>query len=98
MKTGRMDQRPRRHMKFRSRDGIANSILKSGHPSEQTNAEVMYLTTLIQNKTQVRVQLTNDEEVTGWIEYYDKNFIRLTRDNQPNLFIYKDKIRFIAER
>lgn len=98
MKTGRMDQRLRRPMKFRRRDGIADGILRSGQANEQTNAEVKYLTSLIQNKTPVRVQLTNDEEVTGWIEYYDRNFIRLTRDNQPNLFIYKDKIRYIAEQ
>jgi RNA chaperone Hfq len=98
MRNGLMDRRSRVGRKFRYRDGIADAITRSGQVSEQTNAEVMYLTNLIRNKTNVMVQLINGEEVTGWIEYYDKNFIRLTRDKQPNLFIYKDKIRYIVER
>jgi sRNA-binding regulator protein Hfq len=81
----------------RTRDGIAEAILMTGQANEQTNAEVMYLATLIQNKTPVLVKLLNDQEVSGWIEYYDKSFIRLTRNNEPNLFIYKDQIRYIAE-
>ena len=30
-------------------------------------------------------------------EYYDKNMIRLTREDQPNLFIFKQEIMYIAE-
>ena len=37
------------------------------------------------------------EIVRGWIEYYDQNMIRLTRDGQPNLFIFKHEIQYIAE-
>jgi host factor-I protein len=35
--------------------------------------------------------------VRGWIEYFDDAMLRLTRDGQPNLFIYKHQIRSIAE-
>lgn len=35
--------------------------------------------------------------VTGWIEYFDDSMIRLTREGQPNLFIYKEQIRTISE-
>lgn len=81
----------------RTRDGIAEAILMSGQANEQTSAEVTYLVNLIQNKTPVMVKLINDQEVTGWIEYYDKSFIRVTREKEPNRFIYKDQIRYIAE-
>ena len=37
------------------------------------------------------------EIVQGWVEYYDRNMLRLTRDGQPNLFIYKHEIMYIAE-
>ena len=38
------------------------------------------------------------EVVSGWIEYYDKNFIRVTRDKAPNIFVFKDKIKYIFEQ
>lgn len=62
---------------------------------EVTNMEAEYLTTLIQAKAPVVVKLMNGEQLQGWIEYMDKNLIRLTRENQPNLFIYKQDIRYL---
>jgi sRNA-binding regulator protein Hfq len=43
------------------------------------------------------VKLIGGESVRGWIEYYDADMIRLTRENSPNLFIYKHEILYIAE-
>ena len=56
-----------------------------------------YLKHLIEAETPVRVKLTDGEEVSGTIEYYDHSFIRLTRKDGPNLFIYKHQIRTITE-
>ena len=72
-------------------------MLRQPRVQEQTHAETLYLTHLVQQKTPVIVKLVNDDEISGWIEYYDKNFIRLTRDNAPNVFIYKEQIKFIVE-
>lgn len=73
-------------------------VLRLPRVQEQTHAETLYLTRLIQDKTPVIVKLVTGEEISGWIEYYDKSFIRLTRDNAANLFIYKDQIKFIQEQ
>lgn len=81
----------------RQRDGIAERVLRSHRVVEQTDAEAAYLARLIANRTSIVVRLLNDEEISGWIEYYDRNFIRVTRDNAPNMFIFKDQIKFIAE-
>ena len=35
--------------------------------------------------------------VRGWIEYYDRRMLRLTREGAPNLFIFKHEIAYIAE-
>ena len=43
------------------------------------------------------VKLRDGETVRGWIEYFDEGMLRLTRDGQPNLFIYKHQIRTISE-
>ena len=45
----------------------------------------------------VRIKLLDGEVVRGWIEYYDRRMVRLTRDGAPNLFIYKHDIAYIAE-
>ena len=45
----------------------------------------------------VTIKLIGGEQVRGWIEYYDTNMVRLTRENAPNLFIFKHEIVYIAE-
>ena len=45
----------------------------------------------------VSIKLADGEVVHGWIEYYDKNMVRLTRQDKPNLFIFKHEIMYIAE-
>ena len=56
-----------------------------------------YLRHLIEAEIPVRVKLTDGEEVAGTIEYYDHSFIRLTRTDGPNLFIFKHEIRYLVE-
>jgi host factor-I protein len=58
---------------------------------------VNFLKTLGEKQKQVTVKLMDGKIVQGWIEYYDKHMIRLTRDGEPNLFIFKHEIMYIAE-
>ncbi len=64
---------------------------------EQTFEEVRYLRRLIENGTRVCVKLRDNSEVRGTIEYYDYSFIRITRHNEPNLFIFKHEIKYLYE-
>jgi sRNA-binding regulator protein Hfq len=64
---------------------------------EQTFEEVRYLKYLIESETPVRVRLRDNSEVAGTIEYYDHSFIRLTRHEAPNLFIFKHEIKYLYE-
>lgn len=66
-------------------------------PPEQTFEEVKYLRRLIDREIPVIVKLENNEEVAGVIEFYDAGFIRLTRSDGPNLFIYKHQIKYLQE-
>ncbi len=45
----------------------------------------------------MRVHLEDHSELEGIIEFYDARFLRLTRDGEPNLFIYKHEIIYIYE-
>ncbi len=66
-------------------------------PPEDTGMEPTYLKALGEKQTPVVVKLHSGETVRGWIEYYDVNMIRLTREGVPNLFIFKHEIMYIAE-
>ena len=64
-------------------------------PPEQTNAEEFYYLKQMSARTPMVVVLTNDEELRGWIEWYDKDCIKLNRTDGPNLMIYKRSIRYM---
>jgi host factor-I protein len=66
-------------------------------PPEDTNQEAAFLKSLGENQKPVSVKLCDGQTVRGWVEYYDKNMIRLTREGAPNLFIFKHEIMYIAE-
>ena len=66
-------------------------------PPDQTLEEVKYLRYLIENDVPVRVRLRTNEEFSGVIEFYDAGFIRLTRTDGPNLFIFKHDIKYMYE-
>lgn len=63
----------------------------------ETHREVAYLRHLVQTQAPVTIKLRSGEEVKGFIEYYDKRFIRLTRHDGPNLFIFKHEIKYLYE-
>ncbi len=66
-------------------------------PVDSTNEEAAYLKNLAEKQRPVTIKLVDGEVVGGWIEYYDRNMIRLTRDGRPNLFIFKTQIAYVAE-
>ncbi len=67
------------------------------HPPGETGQEGLYLRSLSERQVIVNIKLRDGETVRGWIEYFDDSMLRLTREGQPNLFIYKNQIRTISE-
>lgn len=71
------------------------------HPNErapsETHREAGYLRYLAQRQAPVSVKLRSGKVVRGFIEYYDRRFIRLTRSDGPNLFIFKSEIKYFYE-
>jgi len=80
-----------------NKTGKAPQSKSKGKPPEQTLEEVRYLRYLIDNEVSIRVRLTNNEEFSGTIEFYDRDFIRLTREDGPNLFLFKRDIKYLYE-
>ena len=71
------------------------AMRRKGSPPEQTNAEEFYYLKQMAAKTPMVVILVNDEELRGWIEWYDKGAIKLNRTSGPNLLIQKHVIRYM---
>ncbi len=66
-------------------------------PPGETGQEALYLRSLSERQVNVTIKLRDGETVRGWIEYFDDAMLRLTREKQPNLFIYKHQIQTISE-
>ena len=65
-------------------------------PPEQTNAENFYYQKQMQSRTPMVIVLRDGEEVHGIIEWYDRNCIKVNRENgEPNLMIYKPAIKYM---
>jgi host factor-I protein len=84
-------------MAFRSSNQDSSSRHGRALPPEDTHEEAAYLKTLGEKQRPVCVKLLDGTIVRGWIEYYDRRMVRLTREGQPNLFIFKHEIAYIAE-
>jgi host factor-I protein len=66
-------------------------------PPGETGQEALYLRSLSERQITVQIKLRDGETVRGWIEYFDEGMLRLTREEKPNLFIYKQQIVTITE-
>ncbi|HTZ97268.1 MAG TPA: hypothetical protein VMB18_12770 [Terriglobales bacterium] len=64
-------------------------------PPEQTNAENFYYQKQMQAKTSMVIVLRDGEQLTGCIEWYDKNCLKINRNGGPNLVIYKPSIKYM---
>ena len=72
-----------------------DSAKKKQHPSYDTHAENYYYLKQMNKKTRMALVLIEGETVEGYIEWYDKNCIKLNRNQKPNLLLYKHSIKYM---
>jgi len=84
-------------MAFKGAGNNSNGPRPKSPPPDDTHQEAAYLKGLGEKQTPVSIKLMDGEVVRGWIEYYDRRMVRLTREGAPNLFIFKHEIAYIAE-
>jgi host factor-I protein len=103
MQAAERRERPERHDRGERMDrgergerGMGGGAGKKPAPPEQTNAENFYYQKQMQTRTPMVIVLRDGEEVRGIIEWYDRNCIKVVRENgEPNLMIYKPAIKYM---
>ena len=64
-------------------------------PPETTNAESFYYKKQMDAHTPMVIVLNDNEALHGTIEWYDKNSIKLHREDGPNLLVLKHNIKYM---
>jgi sRNA-binding regulator protein Hfq len=68
---------------------------KRSTPPDQTHAENFYYLKQMQNRTPMVLVLKDGEELRGYIEWYDRSCLKVNREGEPNLLVYKDSIKYL---
>jgi sRNA-binding regulator protein Hfq len=77
------------------KSGAGRAVRRKQTPPEQTNAEEFYYLKQMAARTPMVITLTDGTELRGWIEWYDKNALKLNRHGEPNLLLLKHNIRYM---
>ena len=75
---------------------VAGKISRAKAP-DYTHKESQYLQRLAEQGRTVRVCMNGGDVFEGRVEFFDAAFIRLTRDGEPNLFLYKQDMKYLVE-
>ncbi|QQS46296.1 MAG: RNA chaperone Hfq [Acidobacteriota bacterium] len=84
-----------REQPSQSREAVQPAQPKKKIPPEQTNAESFYYKKQMDSRTPMIIVLQDNEKIQGTIEWYDKNSIKLHRQDGPNLLILKHNIKYL---
>ncbi|HLH05670.1 MAG TPA: RNA chaperone Hfq [Terriglobales bacterium] len=90
---GRPEARPEGGPAPERRERPSNG--KRPAPPEQTHAENFYYQKQIQSHTPMVVVLRDGEEIHGTIEWYDRICIKVSRNGNSNLLVYKKAIKYM---
>ncbi|MGD2294402.1 MAG: RNA chaperone Hfq [Candidatus Aminicenantes bacterium] len=71
------------------------SAKKRTHPPSETFAENYYYLKQMNKKTHMAIAMVDGETIDGFIEWYDRNCVKLNRTDAPNLLIYKRSIKYL---
>jgi sRNA-binding regulator protein Hfq len=69
--------------------------MKKPAPPEITHAENFYWIKQMQGHTPMSIVLEDGEVLRGVVEWYDHDCIKLTRQGEPNLMIFKRYIKYV---
>ena len=69
--------------------------IKKSIPPDQTNAENFYYVKQMQTKTPMVIVMKDGEILHGIIEWYDRTCLKINREGEPNLLVFKPNIKYM---
>lgn len=94
----RSDRRPAADRRARPvGGGAAEDARRKPLPPEKTHAEEFYYLKQMSAKTVMRFTLDDGETLRGRVEWYDRDCVKVHRDDGPNLLLYKRHIRYVCK-
>jgi len=73
----------------------AGAPAKRPVPPDQTNAENFYYVKQMQAETPMVITLKDGEVLKGVIEWYDRSCLKVNREGDPNVLLYKSNIKYM---
>lgn len=80
------------------KEKMSKPAKKKTHPPYETYAENYYYLKQMNKKTPMVIVCNDGEILEGTIEWYDKECIKITRENAPNLLVYKTSIKYMYKQ
>lgn len=99
---GRLDRPPSPERRARSKDsaraGAApDDARRKSLPPEKTHAEEFYYLKQMGSRQLMVFTLDGGEVIRGRVEWYDRDCVKVHREDGPNLLIYKRHIRYVSK-
>ncbi len=66
-------------------------------PPYETHAENYYYLKQMKMKTPMIIVMSDGEIIKGKIEWYDRDVIKVNREGEPNLVIFKHAIKYMLK-
>ena len=80
---------------MKEKNAPRKDAMKKNAPPDQTNAENFYYLKQMQSKTPMTIVLKDGETLKGVIEWYDKTCLKVNRDGEPNILVFKSNIKYM---
>ncbi|HXI12817.1 MAG TPA: hypothetical protein VNM92_09230 [Thermoanaerobaculia bacterium] len=77
------------------RPGSKKLVRTKPAPPDATSAESFYYLKQMNAKTPMVIVMMDGETINGWIEWYDRNCLKVNREGAPNLLIQKQYIKYL---
>lgn len=94
----RLPQRGNGHHDSAKSAGSNGHERRRGAPPEQTSAEAFYYLKQMNTQTPMVVVLDDGEQLRGHIEWYDRGCLKVHREGEPNLLVFKHTIRYLYKQ
>jgi host factor-I protein len=79
----------------RTESSAAAALGRKKIPPAETNAEIFYYKKQMDTHTEMVIVLRDGEEVTGTIEWYDRNALKINRKGAPNIMLLKHNVKYM---